>query len=373
MKDDVQENKNQEEKYAALSQRQLMWRKFKQNRLAIVGGIIVLLFYTLAIFAGFIAPYPLDARFVSNIHTPPNRPRFVDNEGDFSLRPFIYGLKMERDMETLEKYYTLDKTEKNYIHFFARGQEYKFWGIVDTNLHLFATKEKAPLFILGTDKMGRDLFSRIIYGARVSLSVGLIGVVLSLILGSILGAVSGYYGGMVDHFIQRTIELMMSFPAIPMWMALAAAVPADWSPIKVYFGITVILSLLTWGGLARQIRGMVLSVREEEYTLAAKSVGANNIFIILKHILPNVMSHILVIATLSIPGMILGETALSFLGLGIRPPMTSWGVLLEEAQHVRVLTLHPWLVTPALAVIIVILGFNFLGDGIRDAADPYSG
>jgi len=354
------------------SQWKIMWRQFKKNRLATTGGALVLLFYFSAIFAGFLTPHTLETHFGSFIHSPPNYPRFIDSEGNFSLRPFVYGMKKEIDMETLERTYVVDTEKKYYIYFFVKGDSYSFLNLFQTDIHLFGTKEKAPLFLLGTDKLGRDLFSRILYGAQISLTVGLLGVILSLVLGSILGSISGYYGGMIDDLVQRTIEIMISFPAIPMWMALAAALPSDWSPVKVYFGITIILALVRWGGLARQVRGMVLSIREEAYTDAAKAMGGNDLHIIFRHVLPNVFSHILVIATLSIPTMILGETALSFLGIGIRPPMTSWGVLLEEAQHVRVLLLHPWLLAPAVAVIIAILSFNFLGDGIRDAADPFA-
>jgi peptide/nickel transport system permease protein len=239
--------------------------------------------------------------------------------------------------------------------------------------HLFGIpSDDVPFFLFGSDRQGRDLLSRSLIGSQISLTVGLLGVFTGVLLGSVLGVISGYYGGLADDLMQRFSELLMSIPHIPLWMALAAILPVTWSPIKVYFGITLILSLLSWGGLARQIRGKTLALREEDYTLAAKAAGASDWWIIFYHLLPNNLSHIIVIATLAIPYMILGETALSFLGLGIRPPMTSWGVLLEEAQNVQTIIFYPWLIIPAILVILVVLGFNFLGDGLRDAADPYS-
>lgn len=243
-----------------------------------------------------------------------------------------------------------------------------FW----TDIHLFGVDEPGKLFLLGTDRNGRDLFSRVLYGAQVSLSVGLVGVMLSLVVGSFVGVMSGFYGGVLDNVVQRVIEVLTSFPQIPLWLALASAVPANWSPIKVYFGISIVLSIVGWGGLARQVRGMVLSLRETDYVIAARYANCSDLRIIVRHLLPNTLSHVLVIATMAIPGMILGETALSFLGLGIRPPMTSWGVLLNEAQHVRVFLQQTWLLTPAIFVLAAIVSFNFVGDGARDAADPFA-
>jgi peptide/nickel transport system permease protein len=270
----------------------------------------------------------------------------------------------------MELLYTTDASRKYPIRLLHRGDSYRMFGVIPTNLHLLSSD--GPFYLLGTDRMGRDLLSRILYGARISLTVGLVGVWLSIVLGSILGTVSGYRGGMTDIVIQRLIELLSAFPTVPLWMALGASLPPRWSGIQVYFGITLILSLLGWGGLARQVRGKILALREADYVLAAKCAGASDLYILFRHLMPTAYSHIIVIATLSIPGMILGETALSFLGLGIRPPLTSWGVLLEEAQRVTVVLYHPWLLYPALPVILTVVAFNFVGDALRDAADPYA-
>ncbi len=269
----------------------------------------------------------------------------------------------------LERIYQLDKTIRFPILLFAKGDSYRFAGLFETNVHLFGT-EGTEWFVLGTDRMGRDLLSRILYGGRVSLTIGLLGVAITLVLGTLIGTVSGYYSGWIDVLIQRLIELLLVFPTIPLWMALAAALPPHWSQLKVYFGIVTILSFVGWGGLARQVRGMVLSLRERAYVKAARSFGCSDIYIIYKHLIPGCFNHLIVIATLSVPGMILGETALSFLGLGIRPPMTSWGVLLEEAQHVRVIVSFPWLLAPALPVLVTVIAFNFLGDSLRDSLEP---
>jgi len=274
-------------------------------------------------------------------------------------------------METLQKIYSEDKIKKYPIHFFAHGEKYKMWNLFPMDIHLFGVKDRGVIFLLGTDRMGRDMFSRILYGARISLSIGLVGVFLSLVIGLALGGISGYLGGVTDTILQRVIEVLRSFPTIPLWMALSAAVPPQWPPLRVYFGITVILSFIGWTGLARVVRGKLLALREEDYAMAAKIAGCKDMRIIGRHLLPGFLSYIIVSMTLSIPGMILGETSLSFLGLGLRPPITSWGVLLKEAQNVRTVALHPWLMIPVIFVIITVLAFNFLGDGLRDAADPY--
>ncbi|MFP4055697.1 MAG: ABC transporter permease [Candidatus Brocadiia bacterium] len=340
-----------------LSYRQLIWRRFRRRKLALGCGAILAVFYVVAIGAGFFAPYHYNKMSVRLRHVPPQRLHFSWDRG-----LYVYALKSVRNPETLEIEYAADPSEPRPVRFLHRDEEGR--------VHLLSSD--GPMFLLGTDRMGRDLLSRIIYGGRVSLTVGLVGVFLSLVLGSILGTLSGYFGGWVDMGVQRFIEILAAFPAIPLWMALAAALPPGWSSIKVYFGITVILSLVGWGGLARQVRGKVLAYREQEFVMAARAANAGHWHIITRHLLPGCYSHIIVISTLAIPGMILGETALSFLGLGIRPPMTSWGVLLEEAQRVTVLLHYPWLLFPAVPVLVTVICFNFLGDALRDAADPYS-
>lgn len=355
-----------------LSQWRLGLIKFKRNRLAIFGLCIIIVMYTVAIFANFFAPYSLSKTHDAYPLAPPQMPKFIDEEGELHIRPFIYDQKREIDLESMTMSYDL-QTEKRYpIYFMVKGEKYKFLNVFNTDIHLFGVGDAGKIFLFGTDKNARDLLSRVIFGSRVSLSVGLVGVFFTIVLGVLIGIASGYWGGTLDNIIQRIIEVILSFPRIPLWMALAAALPAEWSPIKIYFGVTIVLSLVNWGALARQIRGKVLSMRESEYVLASKAMGASTFHIIIAHLLPNTLSHVIVIATLSIPAMILGETMLSFLGLGIRPPMTSWGVLLEEAQYIRVLMRSPWIVIPAFFVIITVLGFNFFGDGLRDAADPFS-
>lgn len=362
-----------EERRAMLSVRQLMWLRFRRNHLAVAGGVILVIMYTMALFAEFFAPYSVDHTHDKYVSAPPAGPRFFDEAGNWQWPPIVYGLKAETDLATFRKVFTPNPEEQYPIRFFGHGEPYKLLGVFPMDRHLFTVDDPAVLFLMGTDSTGRDLYSRILYGARISLSVGLVGVILSLFLGAFLGVASGYFGGALDNVVQRLIEVISSIPQIPLWLALAAAVPPNWSPIKVYFGIAIVLSFVTWGGLARQVRGIVLGLRDADFVTAARYTNCSTLRIITNHLLPNTFSHVMVIATLSIPGMILGETALSFLGLGIRPPMTSWGVLLNEAQHVRVLLGEPWLLIPAIFVLVTIVAFNFVGDGLRDAADPFAG
>lgn len=370
-KQNAQQSEKLEEKYYLASQWKLMWWKFLDHRVAAFAGIVIFLFYFIALFCEFIAPYNPLKRDVEHIYAPPHKIHFVDEDG-FHLRPFIYGYTKHIDPETLKKTYTEDRNRRLPIHFWIEGDEYKFWGLWKWNHHLFGVDGNEKFYLLGADRLGRDMLSRIIYGSRISLSIGLIGVMLSLIMGVILGGISGYYGGLIDTIIQRLIEILRSFPTIPLWLALSAALPAHWSQIKVYFGMTLILSFIGWTGLARVVRGKLLALREEDYAVAAKIAGVKERRIIMRHLVPSFMSHLIVSVTLAIPNMILAETSLSFLRLGLRPPSISWGVLLQEAQNVRTVALHPWLLYPVLFVIVAVLMFNFLGDGLRDASDPYA-
>ena len=350
-----------------------MWWRFTKHKLAVISSVVVILLYVTALFCEFIAPYDPNKYYADYNLNPPQAIRFVDSQGNFSLQPFVYARTRTRNMETLAFIYVDDENAKLPIKFFAHtGQTYMFWNLWETDLHLFGIEDPdAAFFLLGTDRLGRDVLSRTIYGARISMSIGLVGVFFSLVLGILLGGISGYFGGWIDMLIQRIIEFLSAMPAIPLWMALAAAVPLDWDPLAVYFVITMLLSLIGWTGLARVVRGRFLSMREEDFIKAARLAGSSELRIILRHMLPSFMSHIIASVTLAIPTMILSETSLSFLGVGLKPPVVSWGVLLQEAQNLRTVALAPWNLAPAIPVVVAILTLNFMGDGLRDAADPY--
>jgi peptide/nickel transport system permease protein len=362
----------EQESAAVLSVGQLMWMRFRKNKPAVIGGIFLIIMYLVMIFSGFISPYGVSETHQKYPGAAPSKVRFVDVAGGFHIQPFVYGYDRKVDLKTFKPTFSEDTSKFYQIKLFVKGTPYDILGIFKWDIHLFGVDEPGKVFLLGTDTNGRDLFTRILYGSRVSLSVGLVGVLLSLVIGTVLGVAAGFYGGLFDMVLQRLIEVLQSFPQIPLWLALASAVPVNWDPIKVYFGITIVLSVVNWGGLARQVRGKVLSLREATYVTAARYTNCSDWRIITRHLLPNTLSHVLVVATLSIPGMILGETALSFLGLGIRPPMVSWGVLMSDMQSLRVFLTQPWLITPAIFVVSTIIAYNFLGDGIRDAADPFS-
>ena len=358
-----------QEKYYMASQWKLMWWKLKRHRLAVICGVILALNYATIMFSEVIAPYDLHTRNTDYIYSPPQSIHLF-HEGEF-IGSFVYGRSYELDLEILKRNYPENMDDVQPLRFFCSGDQYRFWGLFDASFHLVCPPENGTFFLLGTDRLGRDMFSRITYGARISLTIGLVGIIISFTLGIIIGGLAGYYGGWVDASVQRMIEVIRSFPELPLWMALSAVLPVNWSPILIFFGITVILALLDWTGLARAVRSKLLSLREEDYCAAAELMGAKPSRIIGRHLLPGFMSHLIASATLSVPAMILGETALSFLGLGLRPPVTSWGVLLNEAHNINVVALYPWLLYPVVPVILVILTFNFFGDGLRDAADPY--
>lgn len=360
-----------EERVSVATQWQLMWWRFRRHRLAMVGTVVVLLFYLAVLFADFLAYASPTASEAQRSLLPPQRVHWFDG-GRWS--PHVYGLSGRRDPLTLKRVYTPDPEKKIPVRFFVRGFAYDFLGLLPMNLHLLGVeggRAEETLFLLGTDEQGRDLWSRLMYGTRISLTIGLAGVGISLVLGVLLGGISGLYGGVVDTVIQRVIEILRSIPTIPLWMGLAAALPNDWTVMQVYFAITLIISLVGWTELARVVRGRFLSLREEDFVMAAELAGCSQMRIILTHLVPSFLSHIIAATTLAIPGMIISETSLSFLGLGLRPPAISWGVLLQQAQTIQALAISPWLLLPAAPVILVILAFNFMGDGLRDAADPY--
>ena len=355
------------------SQWQLTWWRFKKHKLALTSGFIVFFIYFIALFAQFIAPFSTERKIPKLAYAPPQTLQFWDeNNGEFYFDLFVYDYSTVIDTLSLKRTFTVNRERKIPVGFFVKGEPYKLFGLITLERHLIGPIDKqAPMFLLGADRLGRDLMSRIIYGTRISMSIGLVGVILSLIIGVLLGGISAYYGGTTDLIIQRIMEILRSMPTIPLWMGLAAAIPDFWSPELVYFMITIILSVIGWTWLAQAVRGKFYSLKTEDFVIAAKLDGCSEIQVIIYHMIPSFISHIIATLTLAIPQMIIAETALSFLGIGLRPPVVSWGVLLREAQNVRVLATSPWLFLPGIAVVVAVLALNFLGDGIRDASDPY--
>ncbi len=361
-----------DERQLTASQWQLIWWRFRRHRAAMISLVILLLFYFIAFFAGFFAPRDpsrVDAQFAQ---APPQPLVFIDDAG-FHFPPIVFGYVGERDPKTLRKFYRVSADDRQSIRFFVKGDPYVLLGFIESDIHLIGLDDPTqPLFFLGTDILGRDMLSRIIYGAQISLSVGLVGVFLSLVLGILLGGVSGYYGGWLDVAIQRLIEVLRSIPTIPLWLTLSAALPRNLTQLQMYFGITVILSFIGWTEVARVVRGKFMSLRNEDFILAARTIGTPRFRIIYRHMVPSFISHLIAALTLALPIMILSETALSFLGLGLRPPTISWGTLLDGTQNLIAIAITPWLLIPVLPIIITVLAFNFVGDGLRDAADPYA-
>lgn len=364
-------SKTAEDRFAVATQWQLTWWRFRKHKLAVASGMIVIAFYVIVLLADFLAyadPHATDSR---RSHIPPQTIHFFD---DGAFKPYVYGLTQKRDLRTFKLSYQPSLDRKVYLTLFAEGYSYNFLGLFQTNRHLIGLVDPRPedgIFLLGTDLVGRDLWSRIMVATRISLTIGLAGVTVSLFLGVLLGGMSAVYGGIVDTLIQRVIEILRSMPTIPLWMGLAAALPNSWSVLQVYFAITVIISFLGWTDLARVVRGKFLALRSEDFVTAAELAGASQYRIIFTHMLPSFLSHIIAATSLALPAMIISETSLSFLGLGLRPPAISWGILLQDAQNIETLALAPWLLYAAIPVILIILAFNFLGDGLRDAADPY--
>lgn len=357
------------ERYYMSSQWRMVWLKLRRHRVAVVSGVILAALYVMIVFAEFLSPYAPNTRHVDHIYAPPQSVQFF-NQGRF-IGPFVLGYDQTLDMDTLKRVYVPNPAKVHRLRFLCEGDPYHFWGLVPASTHLVCPAEGGHFFWLGTDRLGRDMLSRIVHGARISLTIGVVGVAISFLLGIVLGGLAGYYGGWIDASITRVIEVIRSFPKLPLFMALSAALPIWLPPIWVYFGITLIVGLIDWTGLARAVRAKLLALREEDFCTAAVLMGASPRRIIGRHLLPSFMSHLIAVATLHIPEMILAETALSFLGLGLRPPVTSWGVLLTEAQNINAVALYPWLLLPIVPVIVTVLAFNFLGDGLRDAADPY--
>ncbi len=363
-----------ESRLIVAGQWRLMWIKFRKHKLAMAGGVVTILIYLVVAFAEFIAPYAPEDYKAAYSYAPPQMLHLISTkDGSLSFSPHVNGYKIEIDKQAGRRNFVTDPEVEIAVGLFVRGAPYRLWGLVPLDVHLVGPLDDGdPMFLFGADRLGRDMLSRMVYGARISMSVGLIGVSIALILGILLGGISGYFGGGVDTLIQRAIEFLQSLPSIPLWIGLAAAIPPDVDPVLVYFLITIILSALGWTGLARVVRGRFFSLKTEDFIKAARLDGNSSLRIILRHMVPSFLSHIIAVVTLAIPAMILSETALSFLGVGLRPPIVSWGVLLSEAQNIRSLAQAPWLLLPGACVVIAVLSLNFLGDGLRDATDPYA-
>jgi peptide/nickel transport system permease protein len=361
-------------KVLVASQWQLIWWRFRRHRLALISAMVLLLIYAVVLLAEFVAPYDPGDYSARYTYAPPQTLHLFDTvDGQTRFSPFVYDYKVEIDPAALRRTFVEDPESKIAVGFFVHSWEYKLFGFIETDIHLFgAVKPRERVFLLGADSIGRDVFSRMVYGTRVSMTIGLVSVVISLVLGIFMGGVSGYFGGWIDNLIQRLIDFLRSLPTIPLWLGLAAAFPVTWGPLTTYFAITLILSLIGWTALARVVRGRFLALRTEDFVMAARLDGAPQLRVIFEHMLPAFYSHIIASITLAIPATILAETALSFLGLGLRAPVVSWGVLLQDAQNIRAVATAPWLLSPAVGVVVSVLALNFLGDGLRDAADPYS-
>lgn len=362
---------SKESHYYVATQFQLMWWKFRKNGLAVAGGVVLGILLLIGLFCEFLSPTTPFTRDNDYILGPPQRMHWIDAQGNFHLRPFVYATTNVRDSETFRMTYTEDPARPLPIQFFVRGDPYRMWGLWETDLHLFGLADRR-IHLLGTEELGRDLLTRIFYGTRISLSIGVLGVLIAFVLGLLIGGISGYAGGWVDNLIQRFTEFIRSLPSLPLWMALSASLPKEWSGLQVYLAITIILGFLGWTSLARRVRSKLLSLKDEDFVMAARIAGCSDARIIFRHMLPSFISYLIVDITVAFPNMLLAETTLSFIGLGLRPPIVSWGVLLQSGQNIRAISMTPWLLAPVFFVILAVLTFSFVGDGLRDAADPYS-